>query len=284
MSRMLKALQQIEAKSPRSGRKRGQNCFSSEHAAGGTAPTLKNSSDPFFPQTPDCQLARWLSEPSRDHARAYGELADKILSQLPPADSVGHLPGPTDGRGASLMFTSPCDGGGTTGMLVPLATVLAERTGDDVLLVDGNLRRPALAGCLGVEAGRGLADVLAGTASWQEVVRDTIVPRLRVLPGVELPSPDGRPSRPFGGGLSQTTTDGRVNWGPLLEDVNSKFRLVLIDTASLAYPEVAPIAHWCHGAYLVVRLNQTPRRAVGAAVESISNCGGRVLGSVVLGS
>ena len=38
----------------------------------------------------------------------------------------------------------------------------------------------------------------------------------------------------------------------------------------------------CHGTYLVVRLGGTTRRAAGEAVKVIQDCGGRVLGCVVI--
>ena len=202
-------------------------------------------------------IARWPVPPTEEHARAYGELADNILAQFPPV-----------GR-ARLMFTSPGDGEGKTGTLVLLARALAERTTGQVLLVDGNLHKPAVADYLGIEAKGGLADVLAGAASWQQVVWRTEVRGLSVLPGVKSSTPDGR-------------LPERWNLGPLLEELGGVYGLVLIDTASLAHGEVAPISHHCDGTYLVVRLKHTTRRAVAEAARVIQACRGRVLGSVVL--
>lgn len=272
MSRILKALQQIEARAPQP-RQRPESGPPQEddltppppadEAVGNEAAVeaaLARAEDAaamaageFVEETlPGAKVAA-PSEP-----RAYGKLADKILAQLPPD------------QGASLMFTSPCQGDGKTEMLVSLAAALVERIAEDVLVVDANLCVPALARHLGVEAPRGLADVLQGTANWQEVVRDTAVNGLRVLPGVSFPTPDGRPP-------------DCSNLEPLLEELCGKWRLVLIDTASLVYPEAAPIAGWCTGTYLIVRLNHTIRRAVEEAVGVIEDCGGRVLGGVVLG-
>ncbi len=299
MSRMLKALQQIEAMSP--GPKEASDAPPGpppggsatddatvaaalarvqEMAAGESVAEALPEADVAGPEnlesaatpapagesasrqdapTSTPQLTRWLGLPSDDHAQAYGSLADTIFSQLPP------------GEPATLMFTSPGDGTGTTGVLVPLAVALLERNRQGVLAVDANLRRPALASSLGIVAQRGLADVLTGTASWQEVVLGTAVPGLRVLPGVRFPGPDGHPPE-------------RLNLGPLIEELGSQPGLVLIDTPSLSHGEVAPIARWCTGAYLVVRLSHTTRRMVDEAVEAINGCGGRVLGSVVLGA
>ncbi len=193
-----------------------------------------------------------------EHTRAYTKLADNILSQLP------------SDRPATLMFTSPGDGTGKTGLLVPLATALLERTTGELLVIDGNLHKPGLASRLGVEADRGLADVLLGAANWQQVVRPTVVERLNILPGVEFPATGGRPPQ-------------RLNLEPLLEELADHYKLVLIDTASLAYPEVAQMSRYCDGTYLVVRIGHTRRRTVAEAARVLQRCGGRLLGCVVLG-
>jgi receptor protein-tyrosine kinase len=150
-----------------------------------------------------------------------------------------------------------------------LASALAQRTSHELLLVDANLRRPRLASRLGVEAGRGLADVLMGAASWPDVVRRSVVPGADVLPGVEFP--------PSGGRLPE-----ELNLAPLWEELGAQYRLVLVDTASLVHREVAAMARRCSGTYLVVRLGHTPRPAAREAAEVIRQRGGRLLGCVVL--
>ncbi len=211
--------------------------------------------DPARSPTP---IIHWPLLPTEEHVRAYGELADAILAKSSP-----------EGWG-TLMFTSPGDGEGTTGVLVPLAASLVERLGGGLLAVDGNLRTPALANRLGVQSESGLADVLLGTSSWDRVVRSTVVPGLDVLPGVKFSALGGR-------------LPHELNLDLLLEELCSEYRLVLLDTASLAHREVAPMARHCDGAYLVVRLRHTARRAMGEAVRAIESCRGRVLGSVVIG-
>jgi len=234
MSRMLEALKQIEARSAAAHKTdESQACQTIEPPPGPV---------PVGPASAD--------------ARAYGELADNLLSQL-RADHP-----------AAWMFTSPGDGAGKTSLLVSLAPALLERTGGELLLVDANLRKPELAGLLGVQSTRGLAEVLMGVAPWRDLVRKTVVQRLSVLPGTKFPTAGGR-------------TPQRLNLAPLLEEFKSEYRLVLLDSASLAYPEVAPMGRWCDGIYLVVRLRQTPRRGVLEAVRVIEDFRGPLLGCVV---
>jgi Mrp family chromosome partitioning ATPase len=206
----------------------------------------------------DSSTASWPIPSTQHHARIYRQLAENVLSQV------------ARGGPAVLMFTSPGDGDGKTELLVSLAAALAEQTAQPVLLLDANVRKPDLASCLGVKAARGLVHVLAGAASWQQVVQETSVPHLDLLPGVKSPTPDvGRPDQ--------------WNLRPLVDELRGRYRLVLVDTASLAHAEVAPMAGYCDGTYLVARLKHTTRRDLARAVEVIRGCRGRLLGSVVIG-
>ena len=60
-----------------------------------------------------------------------------------------------------IVFSSSVAAEGKTSLSIQLARVLAEGSGD-VLLIDGDLRRPQVATYLALEGGIGVADVLAG--------------------------------------------------------------------------------------------------------------------------
>ena len=200
-------------------------------------------------------------EPTRAPAEELGpyrELAENVLCELP------------SGHSAVLLFTSPGDGEGKTAVVASLAAVLAGRVPGEVLAVDANFRRPELAMHLAGKVDRGVVDVLTGTTRWQEVVLRSGVKHLSLLPGGRFPTHDGRPP-------------DRLELAGVLDELRCHYRLVLLDAASLAHGEVAPMARWCEGTYLAVRLGQTPRRAVRRAIRVVQQCGGRVLGCVVTG-
>ncbi|MEE8452769.1 MAG: CpsD/CapB family tyrosine-protein kinase [Thermoguttaceae bacterium] len=193
---------------------------------------------------------------------AHGEMADNILANMRPDH-------PT-----ALMFTSPGDGETRIGLVISLAAALVRRTAGEVLVVDANLRAPSLGAYLGINAPCGLAHVLMGTANWPQVVRKSTVERLSLLPGSQFPTHDGQPSR-----------RSNLEWtdlGRLLKELKEAYSLVLVDAASLAHDEVAPASRYCDGTYLAVRLRQTTRRSVREAVRVVGDCGGRVLGSIVV--
>jgi Mrp family chromosome partitioning ATPase len=189
----------------------------------------------------------------------YAELAANVAARL------------SANRSAILMFTSPYDGSGTTETVAGLARAITARIGGEVLAVDGNLRNPGLAAHLGVGAVHGLHDVLIGTARWSDLVRPTAVPRLSVLPA-------GRPC------ARGQFTGGTLAWPPLLEELGSQYRLVLLDTASLANPESVPLGACCDGTYLVVGLGRATRRMLRQAARVIQDCQGRLLGCVAIGA
>lgn len=151
-----------------------------------------------------------------------------------------------------VMFTSPGDDDGKTAAMLVLAPALARCRGGGVLAVDADTRTRCLSAQLH------LPDAIEGSA----LIYPTNITRLSILPPPSLTS----------------SFDGQ--W---IDELRERWPLVLLEAASLAHPETAPLAHCCDGAYLVVRLGHTPRRAVVDAARLIRWTGGRLLGCVVLG-
>jgi len=94
-----------------------------------------------------------------------------LRSRLQPA-----LPG----GGTTILVTSAAEREGRTTTAANLATALAF-AGRTVILLDADLRSPRVHTVFGVTDGPGLADVLADRAGVSDVLRDTPVPRLRLL-------------------------------------------------------------------------------------------------------
>ena len=200
--------------------------------------------------------ARRLGRPcAKAIDQAYLELAETVTSQLA-------------NREAAILFTSPGDGEGKTSTVLGLAEVLARQNLGEVLAVDGNLRRPGLAGWVDIEADRGLAEVLSGEANWLDVIRTTGINNLSILPSREDPSVDACPV-------------DNAKLADLLSELRREFRLVLFDGASLRYPEVAEMSRHFDQIYLVIELNRTSRSEAKQAVSIIDDCKGRLLGCVL---
>ncbi|MHB8997520.1 MAG: GumC family protein [Armatimonadota bacterium] len=86
----------------------------------------------------------------------------------------------------TFLVTSAGAGEGKTMTTANLAAVFAQ-AGQEVLLVDTDLRRPSLHRIFGLSSERGLTNVLVGETTLDEVILDTDVPGLRLVPTGPLP-------------------------------------------------------------------------------------------------
>lgn len=204
-------------------------------------------------------VERSLPEPlTVEFESHYRELAERILTQVSPSQS------------SALLFTSCGEGVNQTRTVAMLAAVLARRISGEVLAVDANFRRPGLGSYFGVRSDRATIDVVRGAVEWRTAVQPTAVPRLSVLPGRHGSLGDGQPAE-------------SLQFGSLLDTLRRHYRLVLLDAASLVEPESSAVVRFCEGAYLVIELGYTPRRAARQAIRLVERRGGRVLGCVLTG-
>jgi len=81
-----------------------------------------------------------------------------------------------------IMITSALQGDGKTFMTINLGMSMAIEMDTTVLLVDGDVVRPALTQALGLEGAPGLTDVLDGKMPLKDVIVRTDVPKLWVIP------------------------------------------------------------------------------------------------------
>src|SRR5262245_58091929 len=78
----------------------------------------------------------------------------------------------------TLMVTSLHPEDGKTSVATNLAITLSQLGKGEILLIDGDMRRPALHGILGIEQAPGLSTFLTGQAELPAVIAPTAVPNL----------------------------------------------------------------------------------------------------------
>lgn len=159
----------------------------------------------------------------------------------------------------------PHEGKTTTAINIALALAEADSS---VVLVDGDMRRPALAKYLGLVGQVGFSTVLSGGASLSEAMQKTRFAGLTVLTSGAIPP---NPSELLG---SQTARN-------LLLELRSKFDYVIVDsTPLLAVTDAAILAAGADGVLLMARFGQTKRDQLTHAVGTLESVGAALLGAV----
>ena len=167
-----------------------------------------------------------------------------------------------------VVVTSALAGEGKTTTALDLARSLAG-TGEQVLLVEADLRRPGLGASLGLEGGPGLSEVLAGRAEVADALRPGGLDGLQVLPAGSVPP---NPSELLG---SPPMAD-------LVDTLRTRFDTVLLDAPPvLPVTDSVVVAAVTDGVLLLVRWGRTGRTEVAEAVAMLERGGVPVLGGVL---
>lgn len=168
-------------------------------------------------------------------------------------------------RAIVVTSSMPSEGKSTTAINIALA--LAE-TEHNVVLVDGDMRRPMLHKYLDLVGPVGFSTVLSGGASLNEALQKTRFPGLTVLTAGAVPP---NPSELLG---SQSARK-------LLTELRAQFDYVIVDsTPLLAVTDAAILAAGADGVLIMARFGQTRRDQLAHAVGCLESVGAPLLGAV----
>jgi receptor protein-tyrosine kinase len=166
-----------------------------------------------------------------------------------------------------LVITSCVPAQGTTMTAVNLSLALAD-AGHNVVIVDGDLRRPGVAACFDLAGDAGLSDVLSGAAPLRDSLQQTGFTHLTALTSGAIP---GDPTDLL---ESAATAD-------VLGQLGEQFDYVVVDSPSLLVKDAAILATNAQGVLIVARSGQTTRKQLGDAIHTLRRAGAPLLGSVL---
>ncbi len=182
----------------------------------------------------------------------------------------------------SVLVCSSNPGEGATTIACGLALAGSNNAGEDqaetsdtvrsagrVVLVDFNLRSPAVSNALNVANGMGVSDVLAGGNDLGEALQHIGPGQLDVLTAGSKC-----------GQVLEILRADRVRG--VLEELQRRYDYVIVDAAPInQYPDAQVLAEIIEAIVLVARCRQTPREALLQAKKRLQTGGGKVAGVVL---
>jgi capsular exopolysaccharide synthesis family protein len=170
----------------------------------------------------------------------------------------------------TIVVSSACPREGKTTSVIYLGTTMAQ-SGQRVLLIDTDMRRPRLHQSLGVPRPTGLSNLIVGDKSYDDVIRTTDIPNLFVLPCGPLP--------PNPAELLMTQ-----RFDTVLEELSRRFDRIILDSPPLQVVTDAVVlskSPHVDGAILVAQAGKTPRDEIRRSARQIKAVGGTILGVIV---
>ena len=166
----------------------------------------------------------------------------------------------------SIVFSSSLPGEGKTLTTVNLGLCCTQIANFSVLVVDADFRTRGLSKLLDCPPGAGLSEVLAGEATFEDVVLSTNYPNFSVLAA---------------GGATASPAElfATARWTEFISWATETFSLVLIDS-----PPILPVTDYelisaaCDGTVFVIRGGATSREMIRRAASQVAS--GKLLGSV----
>jgi succinoglycan biosynthesis transport protein ExoP len=168
----------------------------------------------------------------------------------------------------SFSVTSSVPSEGKTTTAVNLAIAIAD-SGAQVVIIDGDLRRPKVADYMGVEGAVGLTDVLIARASLEDALQPWGRGNLTVLPAGTIPP---NPSELLG---SRTMAS-------VLRTLEAEFDVVIIDLPPLLpVTDAAIVSKLTAGSLVVVAAGRTRKPELAGAIDSLEGVDAHIAGVIL---
>jgi polysaccharide biosynthesis transport protein len=190
-------------------------------------------------------------------AEAFGLLRSKVAALAPASPAVIVVSSPEQAEGKSVVAAN--------------LALSFDAVGQRVVLVDANLRAPALARYFNADTTDGLADVLTGRTAPEHLATAQVGRALTLVPTAPAPAttkPSDLLAQPVALDLVRRAAQGAdvviVDAGPLVEP-----------------PDAAALGPVASAYLLVARAGRTTHAQLGTAVGTVRTIGGAVVGVVL---
>lgn len=194
--------------------------------------------------------------PDSPHAEAYRVLRTNMLfSRKNPAANT-------------ITVVSGGAGEGKSTTIFNLATIFAQ-SGQRILIVDSDLRRPSLHKFLNISNAVGLTNYLLKQNTLEEVIQTTTLPTLNFLPSGKLPS-------------SSMGILNSVAMKEFIQQVKERYDFVFFDSPPImGVSDASILASEVDMALLVVQYRKYPQVMTIRAKQMVEKVGGNLLGVVL---
>jgi len=170
----------------------------------------------------------------------------------------------------TILFTSTAPSEGKSTTTANLAIAFAQ-TGSKVLLIDSDLRRPALHKVFRISNPLGLTNLLVQNVATEMAVRDVGVPNLRLITSGPIPP---NPSEVLGGSRMRA----------LLSSFSELFDYVILDSPpTLAVTDSSILSSMVDGVVLVVEADGVSREKALKAKHQLAAVKANIIGAVLNG-
>jgi capsular exopolysaccharide synthesis family protein len=157
---------------------------------------------------------------------------------------------------------------GKTTTVIYLGTTMAQ-SGQRVLLIDTDMRRPRLHASLGVPRQTGLSNLIVGDLDYNAVIKTTDIPNLFVLPCGPLPP-----------NPAELLMSHRFE--AVLAELAKRFDRIILDSPPLqVVTDAVVLSKQADGVILVVRADKTLRDDIRRSARQIRGVGGTIFGVIV---
>ena len=190
-----------------------------------------------------------LTEPFSPASEQYRKLRARILTETKPDFQN------------TIMVSSAEIGEGKSTTAINFAIALAQGFDNTVLLVDADLRKPAIHKYLGIDAVLGLSDYLSGMVELSDVLIQTGIGKLVLLPaGTPYTNPD------------ELLSSNKMK--ELVQELKHRYRdrYIIFDTSPLLVSaDSISVSNLVDRVLLVIQAAKTPQKTVKEAIGLLNN-------------